>query len=68
MLHYEVAIMNKRTFTGKKVMVEAHDPEHAFKKATGTQSFPGLWTGLTAKVEANTTFRGQFRHKGLAQR
>jgi hypothetical protein len=65
MVHYNVTLMNKRTFEGKKVVVEARSPEEAFKKATFTQKFPGLWATLTAKVEANTTFRSRFQHKGL---
>lgn len=68
MTHFEVTLMNKRTFEGKKVMVEAGSPQDAFKKATVTQQFPGLWAGLTAKVEASTTFKSNFKHKGLRSR
>jgi hypothetical protein len=65
MLHFEVTLLNKRDFSGKRVMVEAHDADHAFKKALQTQRFPGLWSTLTAKPEANTTFRSKFQHKGV---
>jgi hypothetical protein len=68
MLHFNVTLMNKRDFTGKKVVVEARSPQEAFKKAQATQAFPGLWATLTAKPEANTTYRSRFQHKGLRSR
>jgi hypothetical protein len=65
MVHYQVTLMNKRSFEGKKVMVQAKSTDEAFKKATGTQQFPGLWATITAKVEASTTYRSPFKHKGV---
>lgn len=67
MVTYEVTLLNKRTFEGKKVYVEASEAEGAFQKARMIQSFPGMWATLTAKVEASR-MKSRFQHKGLAKR
>lgn len=63
MVHYEVSLLNKSTFEGKKVLVQAHNESEAFKKATSMQSFPRKWATILAKVQSSGP--AKFRHKGL---
>jgi hypothetical protein len=63
MVHYEVTLMHKQTFEGKKVVVQAHDQDHAFQKATSMQASPRRWATLTAKVEG--MMGSKFKHKGI---
>jgi len=63
MVTFEVTLMKKGTFTGKKVMVSASDKSEAFKKALGMQP-NAFWTPMTANVVADR-MDYKFKHPGV---
>jgi hypothetical protein len=67
MMSFEVTLMKKATFEGKKVVVQAGSSEEAFKKATQAQhncGGPRAWATLTAKP-MGMEGKSRFKHKGL---
>ena len=64
MTTFEVTLMKKGTFNGKRVLVQAWDKEHAFKRALGLQPNAGTWMPMTAVVEASR-METKFKHKGV---
>ena len=64
MTTFEVTLLKKGTFTGKKVMVLAHNKTDAFHKALRIQPNAGTWVALTANVEAGR-METKFKHPGV---
>lgn len=61
---FKVMLMNKRTFQGKEVNVQANDKKGAEKKAINIQQISGQWVAMTCKV--NDAQPQRFKHKGVA--
>ena len=64
MTTFEVTLMKKGTFDGKKVMVLANNKTDACHKAIRIQPNAGTWVALTAKVEADR-METKFKHPGV---
>ena len=65
---YEVTLMRKSTFEGKRVVVEARNSDQAFSKAKSMQhrcGGPSAWAEMTAKIMGMESSKVAYKPKGV---